>query len=51
LCKLAETKTWLTKAHNRKLLAGEDYDLFIDQINEIGIKLNNYINSTSKASA
>jgi len=48
---LFETKTWLTKAHNRKLLAGEDYDLFIDQINEIGIKLNNYIKSTSKASA
>lgn len=48
---LFETKTWLTKAHNRKLLACEDYDLFIDQINEIGIKLNNYINSTSKASA
>ena len=48
---LFETKTWLTKAHNRKLLAGEDYDLFIGQINEIGIKLNNYIKTTSKASA
>ena len=47
---LFETKTWLTKAHNRKLLTGESYDLFIGLINEIGIKLNNYIKTTSRSS-
>lgn len=47
---LFETKTWLTKAHNRSLLTSESYDLFIGQINLIGIKLNNYIKTTSRSS-
>jgi len=47
---LYETKTWLTKAHNRNLLTGDSYDLFIGQINLIGIKLNNYIKTTSRSS-
>jgi four helix bundle protein len=46
---LFETRTWLTKAHNRKLIAHESHDLFIAEINDIGIKLNNYINSTAKS--
>ena len=42
---LFETKTWLTKAHSRKLISGEDFELFIHEIDNIGIKLNNYIKS------
>ena len=40
---LYETKTWLTKAHNRKLISTENFEIFIQNINNIGIKLNNYI--------
>ena len=42
---LYETKTWLTKANNRKLLNNETFDLFLKNIDRIGVKLNNYINS------
>ena len=40
---LFETKTWLTKAHSRNLIPDETFDLFITEIDNIGIKLNNYI--------
>jgi len=42
---LYESKTWLTKAHNRKLVTTEDFEYFIKEIDTIGIKLNNYIKS------
>ena len=45
---LYETKTWLTKAHNRKLINDETFDSFIININNIGVKLNNYIKSIGK---
>lgn len=45
---LYETKTWLTKAHNRKLLDDGRYEEFMKNIDTIGIKLNNYINSIGK---
>lgn len=45
---LFETKTWLTKARNRKLLKAPDYLLFSQQIDDIGIRLNNYIRSIGK---
>ncbi len=45
---LYETKTWLTKSHNRKLISDDTFENFIKQINTIGIKLNNYINSIGK---
>jgi len=45
---LYETKTWLTKAYNRKLIDKDQFDLFINEINTIGVKLNNYINSIGK---
>ncbi|HOO99858.1 MAG TPA: four helix bundle protein [Bacteroidales bacterium] len=48
---LYETRTWLTKAQNRKLMTDENFDLFISLINDIGIKLNNYIKTTTRASA
>jgi four helix bundle protein len=42
---LFETKTWLTKAHNRTLITDEEFTNFMTIIDAIGIKLNNYINS------
>jgi four helix bundle protein len=45
---LFETKTWLTKARNRGLIKGTEFELFIKQIDEIGVKLNNYIKTIGK---
>jgi four helix bundle protein len=45
---LYETKTWLVKANNRKQISNEDFELFLHEIDIIGIKLNNYINSIGK---
>jgi len=45
---LYETKTWLTKAHNRGLITGELFRQFIMEIDDIGVKLNNYIRSIGK---
>src|SRR5690606_18789153 len=45
---LYETKCWLIKAHNRNLLKSEDFEKFIKEINNIGVKLNNYITSIGK---
>lgn len=42
---LSETRTWLTKAHNRKLIRDDEFELFINDIDKIGVKLNNYIKS------
>ncbi len=42
---LYETKTWLTKAFNRKLITEEEFNYFVKEINNIGVKLNNYIKS------
>ena len=40
---LFETKTWLTKASNRKLISSEEFTDMLDRIELIGVKLNNYI--------
>ena len=45
---LYETKTWLTKANNRELISEKDFQVFINEINIIGVKLNNYITSIGK---
>jgi four helix bundle protein len=45
---LYESKTWLTKAHNRNLINDEKFEFIISEIDKIGIKLNNYITSTKK---
>ena len=42
---LFETKTWLTKAKNRKLINEETFSDFVRTIDDIGVKLNNYIRS------
>ena len=47
---LYETKTWLTKAHNRKLIPDEDFEIFNSEIDNIGVKLNNYIKTIGKHS-
>jgi four helix bundle protein len=45
---LSETKTWLTKSLNRNLIEKEMYDQLMVEITDLGIKLNNYINSIGK---
>ena len=45
---LYETKTWLTKAKNRKLITEELFTKLNSSIDTIGIKLNNYIKSIGK---
>ncbi len=47
---LYETKTWLTKAHNRKLINDMNYEDLIKKTDVLGIKLNNYIKSIGKVS-
>jgi four helix bundle protein len=42
---LYESKTWLQKAFNRKLVTEIEYNSFIKEIDNIGVRLNNYINS------
>jgi len=45
---LYETKTWLSKASNRNYITKEAFTEFMNKIDTIGIKLNNYINTIGK---
>lgn len=45
---LYETKTWLTKASNRKLITIEEFEKFMNKRDDTGVKLNNYINLIGK---
>ncbi len=45
---LYETKTWITKANNRGLIGDKDYNQYVGVINDIGVKLNNYVKATDK---
>ncbi len=45
---LYETRTWLTKAHNRGLITDEVFREFMTEMDNIGVKLNNYIKSIGK---
>jgi four helix bundle protein len=47
---LYETKTWLTKAHNRGLVSEEDFTSIRKDLETIARKLNSYINSIGKQS-
>lgn len=40
-----ETKTWLTKAKNRKLIDEEAYNRIMIKVDELGKRHNNYIKS------
>jgi len=48
---LFETKTWLLKAYNRKLLNANEFQTFQNEIDILGVKLNNYINSIGKTTS
>ena len=45
---LFESKTWLTKAFNRKLISDDEFHGLKKELDIIGIKLNNYINSIGR---
>lgn len=42
---LFETKTWINKASERNLISEEDFKILINDLDILGVKLNNYINS------
>ena len=48
---LFETKTWIQKSRNRNLISESEYVNFMDEIDKIGVKLNNYIKTIGKVSA
>jgi four helix bundle protein len=48
---LYETKTWLKKAYDRKLISEADFVAFTNDINNIGKKLNSYIKTIGNAVA
>ena len=41
----SETKTWLTKAKNRNIISEEFFNIEIQKLDKLGIKLNNYIST------
>ena len=45
---LFETKTWLTKAVKRKLVDEELFESLAKEMNVLGIKMNNFVNSNEK---
>jgi four helix bundle protein len=45
---LFESKTWITKAYNRKLITLALYNELSKDLKDLGIKLNNYINTLGK---
>ena len=44
---LSESKTWLTKAHNRSLLSEGLFQNLYKKLDSLSVKLNNYIKSIS----
>ncbi len=46
---LFESKTWLTKARNRDLLDEKTYHEMMSAIDDISVKLNNYIKTIGKS--
>lgn len=45
---LFESKTWITKAYNRNLINSTLYNELSKDLKDLGIKLNNYINTLGK---
>lgn len=45
---LQETKTWLRKSNNRRLINEEDYQSLSNELDTLSVKLNNYIRSIGK---
>ena len=48
---LYETKTWITKAHNRGLVETEEYESIRHALESIAVRLNNYIRSIGSGPA
>ena len=46
---LYETKTWLTKAHQRQLINDHEFDFLMKEITILSKKLNSYIKSIGSA--
>lgn len=44
----SETKTWLTKAKNRKIISEEFYSGRMEKLEKLGVKMNNYIKILEK---
>ena len=44
----SETKTWLTKAKNRKIISQEFYETEMQKLEKLGVKINNYIKVLEK---
>ena len=44
----SETKTWLTKARNRKVISQDFFNDEIQKMERLGVKLNNYIKVLDK---
>jgi four helix bundle protein len=47
---LYETRTWTIKAYNRRLITEKENKELLAEIHDLGIKLNNYINTIGKTS-
>ena len=47
---LYETKTWLIKGSQRKIISDTDLQSLLRDIDILGVKLNNYINSINRLS-
>ena len=45
---LSETRTWLSKAYNRKLITEIQFKSLLTQVDSLGKMLNSYINSIGK---
>ena len=48
---LYETKTWLTKAHQRQLIKDHEFEILINEITILRKKLNSYIKSIGSSPA
>lgn len=46
---LFETKTWINKSFNRNLIDEKNYLSIVSELEIIGVKLNNYINTIGKS--
>jgi four helix bundle protein len=47
---LFETKTWIIKTKNRNLISEESADEILELLNDLGIRLNNFIKTTGQKS-
>jgi len=45
---LYESKTWLDKSFRRKLIPSENHKALLDELNILGLKLNNFIKAHNK---